>query len=292
MAPQTSWKGFLKLSLVSCPVRLFPATTRANRVSFHNLDPATRNRVQMRPHDAETGEEVARDHLVKGYEFEKGRFVLVENEELDALQIESSHTIELETFVDRSEIDPIYFDSPYILAPDGPVAHETFRVIHAAMLSKKKTGVGRVVLGSRERMVAVETRDAGLILTTLRAAEEVRAASPYFAEIGEGPLDEEMIELACRIIERKLTRWDPSRFDDRYQVALAGLVEAKLQGETPVVPRAAAESAPVIDLMAALKRSLQETAAEPPQPAQRRRNPAPKQGSAKRRAPAKARRRA
>jgi DNA end-binding protein Ku len=291
MAPQPSWKGFLKLSLVSCPVRLYPATTRANRVSFHNLDRTTHNRVQMRPHDAETGEEVERDQLVRGYEAENGRFILVEPEELDALQVESSHTIELETFVDRTEIDPLYYETPYILAPDGPVADETFRVIQAAMKREGKAGMGRVVVASRERLVAVETHGRGLLLTTLRAADEVRDAAPYFAEIEETPLDVEMVELATRIVARKSTHFEPSRFDDRYQTALAKLVEAKLQGEAPVTPRAAEEPAPVVDLMAALKRSLQSGADESGKAAKRRPSPSRKPEAAKR-APAKARRRA
>jgi DNA end-binding protein Ku len=294
MAPQPGWKGFLKLSLVSCPVALYPATTRANRVSFHNLDRETHNRVQMRPHDAETGEEVSRDRLVKGYEAEDGRFVLVEPEELEALQVEASRTIELETFIDCAEIDPLYYDTPYLLAPDGPVADETFRVIHAAMKKEDKAGMGHVVIASRERRVAVEVNGRGLLLTTLRTADEVRDAAPYFAEIGEGKLDEEMVELATRIVGRKSTQFDPSRFDDRYQTALASLVEAKLKGEAPVTPRAAAETAPAADLMAQLKRSLQsDSVVDTKVPArQRRAGSSRKEAPAKRPAPAKARRRA
>ncbi len=295
MAPQPGWKGFLKLSLVSCPVGLYPATTRANRVSFHNLDRETHNRVQMRPHDAETGEEVVRDQLVKGYEADDGRFVLVEPEELDALQIEASRTIELETFIDRAEIDPIYYDTPYLLAPDGPVADETFRVIHAAMKHEDKAGMGHVVVASRERRVAVEVNGKGLLLTTLRTADEVRDVAPYFAEIGDGTLDEEMVELATRIVARKSTRFDPSRFDDRYQSALAKLVEAKLKGKAPVTPRAAAaEAGPVVDLMAALKRSLHsDGAVDKKVPArQRRASASRKPAPVKRAAPTKARRRA
>jgi DNA end-binding protein Ku len=248
----------------------------------------------MRPHDAETGEEVERDQLVKGYEAEDGRFVLVEPEELEALQVEGSRTIELESFVDRAEIDPLYYDTPYLLAPDGPVADETFRVVHAAMKHEGKAGMGHVVVATRERRVAVEVNGSGLLLTTLRAVGEVRAAAPYFAEIGDGALDEEMVELATRIIARKSTRFDPARFDDRYQTALAKLVEAKLKGEAPVTPRAASEAAPVTDLMAQLKRSLQsDGAVDKKVPARQRRASASRKPTAAKRAGAtKVRRRA
>ncbi|MBV9522486.1 MAG: Ku protein [Alphaproteobacteria bacterium] len=273
MPPQTSWRGFLKLSLVSCPVRLFPATTRANRIAFHRLDRKTHNRIEMRPHDAESGEEVPRDQLVKGYEAGAGDFVLIEDDELAALQIESSRTIELETFVDEGEIDTLYLDTPFRLAPDGPVAEETFRVIHAAMKRKGKAALGRVALGSRERLIAVETEAEGLRLTTLRPAEEVRPPDSYFAEIGGGAPSAEMIELAQRIIERKSVHFDPARLEDRYQTALQRLIAAKQAGEEPVQPRQA-EAAPVIDLMAALKRSLQEGATSADRPGRSKQRPA------------------
>jgi DNA end-binding protein Ku len=264
MAARSTWRGNLKLSLVSCPIRMMPAATRANRVSFHNLNPKTLNRVEMRPHDSETREELDDDDLVMGYEFEKGRFVTVEDEELDALEVESSHTIELDRFVDEDAIDLLYFDAPYFIAPDGPAADETFRVIHSALERERKIGLGRVVLNRRERVVAVRTRGKGLMLMTLRAANEVRNEEEYFEGV-EAKVDPEKVELATEVVDRHTTPFDPAALDDRYDAALRELVEAKRKGQKPVAPKGA-EPAPVIDLMAALKRSLQAGTRTPPAP--------------------------
>ncbi|MDB5408614.1 MAG: ATP-dependent ligase [Rhodospirillales bacterium] len=266
MASRNTWKGFLKLSLVSCPVQLQPATTRGNRIAFHNLNKATHNRIEMRPHDAESGDEVDRDRLVRGYEVEEGRFVLIEEQDLEAIETEASRTIDLTSFVDRGEIDPIYLDTPYYLAPDGPVADETFRVVHAALEQRKKAGIGRVVLGNRERIVVVETRGEGMLLTTLRSAEEVRADRDYFAEIPATQPDDDMVALATDIIEAREGKFDPKRFEDRRQAGLRKLIDAKIAGQEPVAPESTEKrpSATVVDLMAALKRSLQEKPAREP----------------------------
>lgn len=255
-ASRSTWRGFLKLSLVSCPVRIMPAVTRSGRVAFHNLNPETGNRVEMRPHDAETGEELDNDDLVMGYEAEKGRFVTVEDEELDALEVESSHVIELDRFVDRGAIDLVYYDTPYFLTPDGKGAVETFRVIRDALERENKIGIGRVVLNRRERAVAVEPRGRGMMMTTLRAASEVRPAAEYFAEVSEARPERAKLELATQILDQKTAPFDPARFEDRYEAALRSLVTAKGKGQRPKAVEAP-ESATVIDLMAALKRSLQ-----------------------------------
>jgi DNA end-binding protein Ku len=280
MASRSTWKGFLKLSLVSCPVQLQPATTRGNRIAFHNLNKATHNRIEMRPHDAESGEEVDRERLVRGYEVEEGRFVLIEEQDLEAIETEASRTIDLTSFVDRNEIDPIYLDSPYYMAPDGPAADETFRVVHAALEQRKKAGIGRVVLGNRERIVVVETRGEGMLLTTLRTADEVRADRDYFAEISAMQPDPDMIELATEIITRREGKFDPARFEDRRQAGLNKLVEAKIAGAAPVTPESSEKrpSATVVDLMAALKRSLEDAPADratrkPPKKASGKRSP-------------------
>jgi DNA end-binding protein Ku len=280
MASRSTWKGFLKLSLVSCPVQLQPATTRGNRIAFHNLNKATHNRIEMRPHDAESGEEVDRERLVRGYEVEEGRFVLIEEQDLEAIETEASRTIDLTSFVDRDEIDPIYLDSPYYMAPDGPAADETFRVVHAALEQRKKAGIGRVVLGNRERIVVVETRGEGMLLTTLRTADEVRADRDYFAEISAMQPDPDMIELATEIITRREGKFDPARFEDRRQAGLNKLVEAKIAGAAPVTPESSEKrpSATVVDLMAALKRSLEDAPADratrkPPKKAPGKRSP-------------------
>jgi DNA end-binding protein Ku len=269
MASRSTWKGFLKLSLVSCPVQLQPATTRGNRIAFHNLNKKTHNRIEMRPHDAESGEEVDRERLVRGYEVDERRFVLIEEQDLAAIETEASRTIDLTSFVDRDEIDPIYLDTPYYLAPDGPAADETFRVVHAALKQRGKAGVGRVVIGNRERIVVVETRGEGMLLTTLRSADEVRADRDYFTEIPATKPDPDMVELAIGVITRREGKFDPVRFEDRHQAGLKKLVEAKIAGAAPVTPESSETrpSATVVDLMAALKRSLQEA---PPKRSTRR----------------------
>jgi DNA end-binding protein Ku len=266
IAQRSTWKGFLKLSLVSCPVQLQPATTRANRIAFHNLNKATHNRIEMRPHDSESGAEVDRDRLVRGYEIERDRFVLIEEQDLEAIETEASRTIDLTSFVDRAEIDPIYLDTPYYLAPDGPIADETFRVVHAALQQRNKAGIGRVVLGNREHLVVVETRGGGMLLTTLRSADEIREDHDYFAEIPAAKPDPDMVALATRIIKGRGGKFDPARFEDRRQAGLRKLIDAKIAGEKPVTPTSAEErpSATVVDLMAALKRSLQTVPASKP----------------------------
>jgi len=258
MAPSRgSWRGFLKLSLVSCPIQVMPAVTMASRTRFHNIVRGTDRRVEMRAHDAETGEELEREELVKGYEAEKGRFVIVNDEELEALAVESSRTLDLDTFVPTDEVDRIYYDDSYYLAPDGPVADETFRVVREAIAREKMIGIGRFVISNRERLVALETRGEGLMMTTLRPAEEVRKPAEAFADVSDKKPDAKMVELAGDIIEKMTGKFDPAQFEDRYETALRKLVEAKAKGRKPVAAKEGREPAPVIDLMAALKKSLQ-----------------------------------
>jgi DNA end-binding protein Ku len=255
-AIRSSWKGYLRVSLVSCPVRLYPATSSADRISFHNLAPGSMSRIQMIPTDPTTGKAVPRDELQKGYEFEKGRYVIVSDEELEKLQIESNRVIDVSEFVDDDQVDPLYLDSPYWLAPDGKMANETFRVIVEGMRREKKAGVGRLVLSSRERAVLLSPRGKGLMIRTLRAPEEVRREDAYFEDIEEGKLDESAITLARQIVAQKSGPFDPKLFTDRYQAALTELIKAKIKGETIVTSEVAAPP-PVVDLMAALKKSLE-----------------------------------
>ena len=254
-AIRSSWKGYLRVSLVSCPVRLYPATSSADRISFHNLAPGSMSRIQMIPTDPTTGKAVPRDELQKGYEFEKGRYVIVSDDELDKLQIESNRVIDVSEFVDDDQVDPLYLDSPYWLAPDGKMANETFRVIVEGMRREKKAGVGRLVLSSRERAVLLSPRGKGLMIRTLRAPEEVRREDAYFEDIEEGKLDESAVTLARQIVAQKSGPFDPKLFTDRYQAALTELIKAKIKGETIVTSEVAAPP-PVVDLMAALKKSL------------------------------------
>jgi DNA end-binding protein Ku len=288
--PRASWKGFLRLSLVSCPIYLSPATTRTKSIRLHQVwqpkaarsapveddeeegqpyqdadrsynddmrgdarpEPTAPARIALLPHDPHTGAEIEREEVVKGYEYERGQFVTLTAEELKALDVESSKIIDLETFAPRAEVDPVYFSTPYYVYPDGPIAIETFRVIGAAMAEAGAIGIGRVTLSRRERLVMVEPRDAGMVAITLRASEEVRAA---VFEKADTDIDADMVAIAETIIKRRGGNFDPTFFRDRYQDALRELIEAKMKG-LPVTPRQISPPAPVLDLMSALKRSL------------------------------------
>jgi DNA end-binding protein Ku len=292
MAPRPTWKGYLRLSLVSCPIRVYPATTRSERVSFHLLNPKTKNRIEMRTHDAETGEEIPRDTLVRGYEFDKSRYVVVEDDEIDALKIESSETIDLLRFVDETEIDPIFFNAPYYVAPEGKIATETFLVIQEAMRAAGKAGIGRIVLSSREHAVALAPRHGGMMMMTLRSPEEVRDDAEYFTDIDAVPLDKEMVDMARRIIEQKSGDFVAEELTgDRYQAALRELVARKVHGEKPAPAQAASGPNNVINLMDALKKSLAEEERKAPAPSRKQRGreekPAAKAAPAKRRRSAK-----
>ncbi len=262
MAPRSSWTGHLKLSLVSCPVRLYNATSRSERVSFNMLHKDTHNRVQMKPHDPELGE-VERADLVKGYEYEKDRYVILDDEDFKKATIESTDTINIEQFVDEQAVDPIFHDSPYYLAPDGAVAEEPFRVIREAMSREKKIALARIVLSSRERLVSIAPYDRGFLLVTLRSAREVRGHEEYFKELANGDVDTEMLKLATQLIEQKSDEFTPSVFTDRYEEAIIEIIKAKISGAEPVIAKAP-ERGQVINLMDALKRSLEESGEKPP----------------------------
>jgi DNA end-binding protein Ku len=260
MAPRSSWKGHLKLSLVSCPVRLYNATSRSEKVAFHLLHKDTHNRIQMKPNDPELGP-VERSDLVKGFEYEKDQYVVFEQEDFDKVQIETSKAIVIEKFVDAKDVDPIYLDAPYYLAPDGAVAEETFRVIQHAMRDKDKVALSRIVLANRERLIALSCRDKGFLMMTLRTADEVRDSADYFTDIQDEEPEQEMLDLAEKLIEQKSGKFDPSEFRDRYHDAVVEMVKAKIKGQEPVLAKAP-ERGKVINLMDALRRSLDE--AKPP----------------------------
>lgn len=256
MAPRSNWKGYLKLSLVSCPVQLFPATTSKDRVAFHLLNRKTGNRLKRRLVDPDTESEVDSDEQVKGYQVGKNDYVLVEEDEIDSVAIESSHTIDIETFVPRDEIDAAYLDTPYYLAPDGKMGAEAFGVIREAMRSKKVVGIGRVVLYRRERPIMLEPRGLGLVATTLHYAYEVRDDADYFEDIAETEVPDEMLDLATHIIGRKMSHFDPKHFEDRYQEALLELIKAKQQHRPVKAPAAPAKGGNVVSLMDALRKSI------------------------------------
>jgi DNA end-binding protein Ku len=282
MPPRSTWKGHLKLSLVSCPVRLYNAVSRSERVAFNLLHKDTHNRIQMRPHDPELGP-VERSDLVKGYEYEKDQYVIFTDEDFDKVQIESSKAIVIEKFVDAPDVDEIYYDSPYYLAPDGAVAEETFRVVQWAMREKNKVALSRIVLSSRERLIALSVRDKGLLVMTLRNADEVRDAKEFFTDIQDEQPDKEMLDLASALIEQKSGAFDPSEFKDRYHDAVVEMVKAKVKGQEPVIATAP-ERGKVINLMDALRQSL-DADRKPPaksRPRKAAEKPATKASSSKR----------
>jgi len=253
--PRATWNGFLRLSLVSCPIYLTPATSEAKNIRLHQLNPETGNRVKQMLVDAETDEPVDRADVVRGWEYERHQYVVIPDDELQSLKIESSQTIDLDRFVTRTDIDPLYLDTPYWVYPDGKIAIETFRVIGEAMEESGRVGIGRIVLSSRERMVLVEPHGGGMLMRTLRSADEVR--QPEFGG-ASGEADPDMVAVAKTIIERRAGEFDPEDFRDRYQDALRELVESKAEGKA-VTRKRPAEEPKVIDLMEALKRSLAET---------------------------------
>jgi DNA end-binding protein Ku len=256
MAARSVWKGYLKLSLVSCAVALYPATSSSSRIRFNTLNRKTGNRVQRQFIDPETGDPVEAEDQVKGYPVSKGNYVLVEDEEIDSVRIESTHTIEIESFVPRSEVDERYLDTPYYIAPDDRVAQEAFAVIRDAIREKGMAGLARVVMARRERLLLLEPFETGLIGTTLHYAYEVRGADAVFDDIPEVKYPKEMRDLAAHIIETKTAHFDPTKFEDRYENALLELVRAKQTGE-PVKTKAAPPPSNVVNLMDALRRSIE-----------------------------------
>ena len=256
MAPRPAWKGYIKLSLVTCGVELIAATTNSERISFRTLNKATGNRVRRQYIDGETGEPVDKDEEVRGYELADDEFVLVEEEEIETVQIESSHTLSLDSFVDKSEIEQIYLDSPYYVIPADEVSQEAFAVIREALAQKRMAGLARIVLWRRERPAVIEPHDSGMLLTTLRYHDTVRRPETVGDAVEKVKTDKDMLDLAASFIDRKKTRFDPSRFVNSYQAALRELVEAKQSGHKAPAAKASAEPSNVVNLFDALKKSL------------------------------------
>jgi DNA end-binding protein Ku len=254
MAYRPTWQGHLRLSLVTCPVALYTATSAGGDVHFHLLNPKTNNRIKMITTDPDTGP-IDRSDLVKGYEVEKGQYILMTDEEIRSVKLESTKTIDIERFVPAAEIDRIYWDSPYYLAPDGKLAQEAFGVIREAMEKSGQIALGRIVLSTRERLLALEPRGKGILATSLRTADEVRKADDIFGGISEAKPDAGMIAIAEKIIEQREGPFDPSQFVDRYEEALKALIADKQKGHKPVAAEEPADTN-VVDLMAALRASL------------------------------------
>jgi DNA end-binding protein Ku len=256
VAPRAYWKGYLKLSLVSCPVALFPATSEREKVSFHQLNEDTGNRIKYRKVDAETGDEVPSEKIIKGYEVGKGQYLQVEPEELEAIAIESKRTIEIDEFVPKKEIDELYLNSPYYLVPDGEVGAQAFAVIREAIREEGMVALGRVVFTSREHVIALEPREKGLLGMTLRYPYEVRKQSEYFDDIPDEKIPKDMLELAQHIVNSKAGHFHPEKFEDQYEDALKELLRKKQSGQKIEAPKAPTD-AKVINLMDALRRSVE-----------------------------------
>jgi DNA end-binding protein Ku len=255
MAPRPSWKGYLKLSLVSCSVALYSATSTSERIRFNIINRKTGNRIRNQVVDAETEDPVEQEDRVKGYQVEKGQYILVEDDELDEVALESTHTIDIEKFVPRDEVDEIYLDESYYIAPNDKVAYEAFAVIRDAMKKEDLVGIARVVLYRRERILMLQPRGDGLMATALRYRNEVREEKDYFDEIPNVKVPADMLNLAVHILESKKAHFKPDEFEDRYEDALVALIKAKQAGK-PAPKVSEAKPSNVINLMDALRRSV------------------------------------
>jgi DNA end-binding protein Ku len=254
MAPRANWKGFLKLSLVSCSVGLVQAVSSQERIRFNIINRETGNRVRYRQIDAETGEDVPEEDRVKGFKAADGNYVLLEPEELDEVALESTHTIDVESFVPRKDIDDIYLDTPYYLFPDDEVGVEAFAVIRDAMRSTALVGIAHVVLHNHEHVLMLEPLDKGIMATALRYQDEIRDAKEYFSDIKDLKVPKDMLELAEHILKTKRGHFDPSKYSDRYEDALKALIKAKQAGKPAPTPPERPSN--VINLMDALRRSV------------------------------------
>ena len=252
------WKGYLKLALVSCPIALHTACSTSERIALRQINKATGNRLRQQLIDEETREPVAPEHKGRGYEVAKGQYLIVEEEELDAIEIASTHVIEIDSFVPRCQIDQRFFDTPYYVTPNEPVAQEAFAVIRDAMRGKTMVALGRLVLAKRERVIALEAYDKGLLGTTLRYPYEVRNAKDYFGDLPELTLAPDMRKLAEHILDGKAADFDPASFRDRYEEALLAHLKSKQAGAVREQKPTLAAPTRVINLMEALRRSIAE----------------------------------
>jgi DNA end-binding protein Ku len=264
MAPRANWKGYLKLSLVSCAVNLYPASSTSSRVSFNTINRKTGNKVKRQFVDAETGDVVENEDQAKGYPVAKNAYLLVDDDELDKIQIESTHTIDIEKFVPRAEIDPRYDDAPYYIAPGERVGEEAFAIIRDAMRDEKVVGLGRVVIARRERIMMLEPLGKGILGTALRYGSEVRGEDAYFEDIPDFQLPQEMKDLAHVIIERKAGHFQPEEFNDRYENAVGELIRAKQAGLPAKVTEQPTRPTNVVSIMDALRKSIAVETAKAP----------------------------
>ncbi|WP_439405952.1 Ku protein [Bradyrhizobium sp. DASA03076] len=260
MAPRANWKGFLRLSLVTCPVALYPATSESEKISFNQLNRQTGHRIKYLKVDADTGDEVPNEDIVKGYEFDKGQYIEVTKEDLEEVALDSTRTIEIDEFVDKTDIDPRYLIRPYYLRPDGKAGHDAFAVIRETIREMDKVAIGRVVLTNREHIIALEPLDKGLMGTLLRYPYEVRDPKEYFDEIQEVRVTKDMLDLARHIVDQKAGSFEPDKFEDQYEKALVDLINQKRAGKV-IRPTERPKGENVVDLMDALRKSVGREAA-------------------------------
>jgi len=256
MAPRANWKGFLRLSLVTCPVALYPATSDTEKVSFNQINKKTGHRIKYLKVDAETGDEVTSEDIVKGYKVDTDTYIEVTKDELDDIALDSTHTIDIDEFVPKTDIDNRYLIRPYYLVPDGKVGHDAYAVIRETIRSMDKVAIGRVVLTNREHIIALEPLESGLMGTLLRYPYEVRSEQDYFDDIQDVKLTKDMLDLAKHIVEKKSGAFAPDLFEDHYETALIDLINKKRSGVPIAAKTAPKSSGNVINLMDALKKSL------------------------------------
>jgi DNA end-binding protein Ku len=262
MAPRANWKGFLRLSLVTCPVAQYPATSDSEKISFNQINRNTGHRIKYMKVDADTGEEVASEDIMKGYKVDTDTYIELSKEELENVALESTRTIEIDEFVPKADIDPRYLIRPYYLVPDGKVGHDAFAVIRETISNMNMVAIGRVVLTSREHIIALEPLKNGLMGTLLRYPYEVRSEDEYFDDIQDVKVTKDMLDLAKHIVVQKAGEFEPEKFEDHYEVALTELINQKRSGKAIAAkPRPRGEN--VVDLMEALKRSIGESKASP-----------------------------
>jgi len=256
MAPRANWKGFLRLSLVTCPVALFPATSDSEKISFNQINRSTGHRIKYMKVDADTGEEVSSDDIMKGYKVDTDTYIEISKDELDNIALESTRTIEIDQFVPKSEIDELYLVRPYYIVPDGKVGHDAYAVIRETIRSLDKVALARVVLTNREHVIALEARDNGLMGMLLRYPYEVRNSAEYFDDIQDVKITKDMLDLARHIVQQKSGHFDPAKFEDHYEAALTELINKKRNGERITSVSKPVSNDNVISLMDALKRSI------------------------------------
>jgi DNA end-binding protein Ku len=283
MAARAYWKGQIRLALVSIPVEIFTATKSGASIAFNQIHEPTGKRVKYEKVVPGVGP-VANSEIVKGYQYEKGSYVLLDEDELEAVKIESKKTLDLTQFVDHDEIDVLYFEKPYYVVPADDLAEEAYIVLREALRRSKKVAIGQLTLRGREHMVSLKPCGRGIVLETLRYADEVHKAQNYFREIEDAEPDEELLDLAETLIEKKTAKFDPGKFHDRYVDALQDLIEQKRKGKTihSKEEEAPSRGSNVVDLMAALKKSIEKPGAAARKPAAKKTAPAKKTPGKKR----------